>query len=144
MEGEKQPDNEERRTRSGRSISGGGKRKRNSTDSETDNLRLEKSAKMGNEEDSISVQLDNLRQFLGNKIDNAQKLTNENLAAITKRMDKNEHELNAHKAQTQSDIAMLKISLEAVTTSAGRSAGGATPSYADACLLYTSPSPRDS
>ena len=136
-----------RKTRSGRNISArSGKRKRSVEAEEPEKTKSSKQ-KMGNEDEiPISTQLANLKHFLGKKIDNGQKKTDEAVETFKARLDANEASLSAHKIQTQNDITQLRISMDAVATKvalgASAPAAGAL-SYARAAVGSALP-PRTS
>ena len=118
------PKDKERTTRSGRNISGGtSKRKRH----EVDDPELVKSSakrKMGNtDEMSVAEQIAELKVFFGNKLDkglqeNREKIAEDNKGTfnkITKRMDKTDAGLAAHKASTQDELNLIHQSIDALS-----------------------------
>ena len=123
----------ERQTRSGRKLSGAGigAKRRRSIGEEAEPT----SKRMANEEDEdnrpISAQLADLRKFLGNKIDEGQKKADDNVAALTKRMDKSDLSMKEHKQKTKATFDALQSSLDAVALRVGMGNGaGDGTSYA--------------
>ena len=81
----------------------------------------------------ISVQLAEMKRFLGQKIDEGQEKLNANVSALTKRMENNEASAALHKMSTDSAIISLKASVDEIKAQLSGDPGsvpGPSTSYA--------------
>ena len=91
---------EESTTRSGKKMAPYNKRKRSVEEVQSHSSSKKK---MGGDEDSISAQLEAMKTFLGDKIENSVK-------AVTDRLNATEADLALHKATTQYELQYVLAS----------------------------------
>ena len=86
--------NGERQTRSGRKISGAGQKRKRGEDSDP----TSKAPKMTKEDVPVSEQLSMMQDFLGKKIDEGLKATNDNVNQLAARIIATEDSLSEHRS----------------------------------------------
>ena len=105
---------DEIKTRSGRRLSAPGNNKRKQSEDIAGDSIAKK--KMAVDEIPISTQLENLKTFLGNKIDIG---LDSNKASIASLSDKINKDLADHKKETRSEIEALKADIGAISRQVG-------------------------
>ena len=134
MDGETNDDR--RRTRSGKYHVGTKNSKKRSREEDVESTGTSK--RMAGEEDDnntpISVQLAELRSFLGKKIDDGHNKLEASVSSLTTRLDKNEAEIQRHKLNTNLAIESLRASMNDIKNTSNPVNGGAVggaASYAE-------------